>query len=90
MDNKYKLKCVISEIYAMWVSEKGINIQFKVIHNNLNNWINHKDVIHDDDYETLRGVCAEINWIDNNRTKSKKIRKPLLKKLYDKFHYSKL
>ena len=90
MDNKYKLKSTISELNAMWQTEKGINTLFKYVHNSVNNWIKSDQAIHDDDYEILRGLCAELNWIDNNRTKSNTIRKPLIKKLYNKFHYSKI
>jgi hypothetical protein len=85
MDNKYKLKSTVSELYAMMYSDKGINTLFKYVINSVNNWINFEDTPHDDDYRKLREIYTELNWIDNNRTKSNTIRKPLIKKLYNKF-----
>lgn len=85
MDNKYKLKSTLSELYAMMYSHNGINTLFKYVINSVNNWINFKDTIHDDEYRILREIYTELNWIDTNRTKSNTIRKPLIKKLYNKF-----
>ena len=90
MDNKYKLKSTISELYVIGYSDKGINTLFKYVINSVNNWINFKDTIHDDDYIKLREIYTELNWIDNNRTKSDTIRKPLIKKLYNKFQSQKI
>jgi len=89
MDNKQKINSVLEELWCMWVIDKGIIIRFNNLINSVFNFI--KNTNHDDDeYLILHEICTELNWIDKNRTKDNSPRKPLIKKLYQKFQKYKL